>query len=139
MGADAPRSRAQVLARLIPVRLAVNIANHRTVALQEEQEVILVADQVEDQCMIRSMTRAYAHQTPTLQEALDAAPEADLVKANAPQSERVTAWVEYGYHRWQEDQARQAKIDAYRQIAAEDGRGEYLQASVTAAVAAGVL
>jgi hypothetical protein len=47
--------------------------------------------------------------------------------------------VEYGYRRWQEDQARQAKIDAYRQIAAEDGRSEYLDASLAAAVAAGVL
>jgi hypothetical protein len=89
--------------------------------------------------MIRSMSRAYARQTATLEEALAAAPEADLVKPGAHQSERVTAWVEYGYRRWQEDQARQAKIDAYRQIAAEDGRSEYLDASLAAAVAAGVL
>jgi hypothetical protein len=89
--------------------------------------------------MILVMSRTYARQTPTLEEALDAAPEADLVLADAPQSERVTAWVEYGYRRWREDQARQAKIDAYRQIAAEDGRSEYLQASVAAALAAGVL
>ena len=89
--------------------------------------------------MIRSMSRAYARQTPTLEEALAAAPAADLVKPGAHQSERVTAWVEYGYRRWQEDQTRQAKIDAYRQIAAEDGRSEYLDASLAAAVAAGVL
>lgn len=89
--------------------------------------------------MIRSMSRAYARQTATLEEALAAASEAEFVKPGAHQSERVTAWVEYGYHRWQEDQARQAKISAYRQIAAEDGRSEYLDASLAAAVAAGVL
>ena len=72
--------------------------------------------------MVLGMSRTYARRTPTLDEALDAAPEAELVPADAPQPERVTAWV-----------------DAYRQIAAEDGRSEYLQASVAAAVAAGVL
>jgi hypothetical protein len=89
--------------------------------------------------MIRFMSRPYARKTATLDEALAAAPEADLVRPNAPQSERVTAWVEYGYHRWQEDQARQAKIEAYRQIAAEEGRSEYIDASVAAAVAEGLL
>jgi hypothetical protein len=89
--------------------------------------------------MILTVRRIYARQTPTLAEALDAAHEAELVLADAPQSERVTAWVEYGYRRWREDQDSQAKIDAYQQIAAEDGRNEYLQASVAAAVATGVL
>jgi hypothetical protein len=89
--------------------------------------------------MIQYMSRTYARQTPTLEEALAAAPEADLVKPDAHQSERVTAWVEYGFRHWKDDQARQAKIDAYRQIAAEDGRSEYLKASAAAAVAAGVL
>lgn len=88
---------------------------------------------------IQCMNRTYARNTPELEQALAAAPEAQLVEEDASQAERVTAWVEYGYHRWQGDQLRQAKIEAYRQIASEEGRSEDIRASLAAAVAEGIL
>lgn len=82
--------------------------------------------------------RVYTVRDAAIESALDAAPQAQLVSAGAPQSERLHAWVMYGYRQWQAHQDERAKIAAYAEIAAEDGREAILEAYVDEAVEAGI-
>lgn len=81
--------------------------------------------------------RLYAKPTPLLVEALDAAPRAHLVAETAPTTERLTAWAEYGYRCWREEQDRQEKVEAYRAIAADTNRQAEVRERFDGAVAAG--
>ena len=81
--------------------------------------------------------RLYAKATPRLVEALEAAPRANLVPDEAPNTERLTAWAEYGYDVWLEEQGRQEKIRAYQAIAADEDRQADVSDRFEAAVKAG--
>ncbi len=72
------------------------------------------------------MGRIYAKAAPELDAALEAAPEAQLVGPDAPQSERLTAWAVYGYRQWAQAKAREAKLVAYRQIAEQEETDGYV-------------
>jgi hypothetical protein len=77
--------------------------------------------------------------TPELEEAVDAAPDARLVDRNAGEAERLRAWAVYGYRTWRAEQAREIKLAAYQEIAADDARREAIRRSNLQAADAGLL
>ncbi len=81
--------------------------------------------------------RLYAKATPLLSEALEAAPRARLVDDAAPNTERLTAWAEYGYQQWLAEQARREKIDAYTSLAADEERQAEVRSRFAKAAKAG--
>lgn|GEM_PF-6468868 len=83
--------------------------------------------------------RIYTRLDPEIDEALAADPEAKLVPADAPGSLRYHAWVLYGFRQWRSQRDEAAKLAAYAEIAAEEGREELLSAYVDQAVEAGIL
>jgi len=83
--------------------------------------------------------RVYANLTDLVEEALEHAPEALELEDAAPQARRSTAWIEYGYKRWLEDQAYEEKIRAYQELAEDRERLEIIKRSSREAVEAGIL
>ena len=83
--------------------------------------------------------RVYTRLDPEINQALAAAPAAELVPADAPASLRLHAWVLYGYRQWRSQRDEAAKFAAYAEIAAEEGREELLDAYLEQAVDAGIL
>jgi hypothetical protein len=83
--------------------------------------------------------RVYTRLDPALDEALAAAPQAELVPADAPASARLHAWVMYGFRHWLAHRDEALKRAAYAQIAAEEGREKLLDTYLDHAVQAGIL
>jgi len=83
--------------------------------------------------------RVYTRLDAEIDQALTAAPEAELVAADAPVSLRLHAWVLYGFRHWRAQRDEAAKLAAYVEIAAEGGREELLGAYLDQAVEAGIL
>jgi hypothetical protein len=77
--------------------------------------------------------------TPELEEAVDAAPEAQLVDRKAGEAERLRAWAVYGYRTWQAEKEREIKLAAYQELAADDERREAIRQSNLQAADAGLL
>lgn len=82
--------------------------------------------------------RIYANRTDLVEEALEHAPEALELEDAAPVARRSTAWIEYGYRRWLEDQAYEKKIRAYQELAEDRERLEIIKRSSREAVEAGI-
>lgn len=82
--------------------------------------------------------RIYTTRDPEIEAVLEAAPSADLVPTDAPMSQRLRAWAIYGFRHWQAAQDEAAKIAAYREIAAEKGRNDLLEAHLQQAIDAGI-
>lgn len=82
--------------------------------------------------------RIYANRTGLVEEALEHAPEALELENAAPVARRSTAWIEYGYKRWLEDQAYEEKIRAYQELAEDRERLEIIKRSSREAVEAGI-
>jgi hypothetical protein len=82
--------------------------------------------------------RIYANRTGLVEEALARAPEALELENAAPVARRSTAWIEYGYRRWLEDQAHEEKIRAYQELAGDRERLDIIKRSSREAVEAGI-
>lgn len=82
--------------------------------------------------------RVYASLTGLVEEALERAPEALELDSSAPVARRSTAWIEYGYKRWLEDQAYEEKVRAYQELAEDVERLEIIKRSSREAVEAGI-
>ena len=83
-------------------------------------------------------TRVYATCTSLVAEALEHAPEALDLEDDAPIARRSTAWIEWAYKRWQEDQEEELKLRAYTEIAEDRERLEAIKRSSREAVEAGI-
>ncbi len=88
--------------------------------------------------MTASARRIYAKRTGLVEEAVERAPEALGVAAGASEQIRSTAWIEYGYTRWLEDQRYEEKIRAYQELAEERERLEIIDRAAQEAVKAGI-
>ena len=77
--------------------------------------------------------------TPELEEAVEAAPDAQLVDAKAGEAERLRAWAVYGYRIWQAEQEREIKLAAYQELAGDRERHEAIRQSNLQAAEAGLL
>ena len=89
--------------------------------------------------MTASARRIYAKRTGLVEEAVERAPEALGVAVGASEQIRSTAWIEYGYTRWLEDQRYEEKIRAYQELAEDRERLEIIKRSTREAVEAGLL
>jgi len=83
--------------------------------------------------------RVYANRTDLVEEALARAADALQLEGDASLASRSTAWIEYGYRRWLEEQNREDRIRAYQEMAQDEERLGIIQRSTREAVAAGLL
>jgi hypothetical protein len=77
--------------------------------------------------------------TPELDEAVQAAARAQLVDASAGEAERLRAWAIYGFRAWCAEQVRDDKLEAYRELADDQGRRDDLREANLRAARAGLL
>lgn len=84
-------------------------------------------------------TRVYTSLDPLVEEALDRASRVGLVAENASRAEKLHALVEVANDVLVADEARQEKIVAYEELAADTERAAAIREANLAAVAAGIL
>jgi hypothetical protein len=77
--------------------------------------------------------------TPELEDAVEAAPQAEIVEPRASEAERLRAWALYGYRHWQAERAHEEKLEAYRRIAADEERRAAIREANLRAAEAGLL
>lgn len=83
-------------------------------------------------------TRVYANCTDLVAEALEHAPEALELAEDASIARRSTAWIEWAYKRWLQEQEDELKMRAYKEIAEDRERLELIKRSSREAVEAGI-
>jgi hypothetical protein len=86
-----------------------------------------------------SETRVYTQFDDVVAEALERAPQTQLVSANASRAQKLHALVVYANDQLREIEEREERLIAYRELAEDTARAAAIRDSVLAAAADGIL